>query len=290
MIVLEGRKQDVDALVFSPDGLELAVGGTGSHVQLWDLAQGKAKPVLGPQGPHRGVGFLADDLLFTVTGGRAVRVTSRRTPEPPVEVQTDANYIHAAATADGKALVLVGQLNYGPYLECRELPDLRLRWARRGEGRFIPFRICSCPDGQMVYATDIAAHLLDPQTGQTLRHILSHSNAVPAVAVSADGTLLAVAAGMQLEVCELASGQKRGSARSSGRRHFTDVAFHPSGRVLAASSNNETVRMFDTSSLAEVAAFNWEIGPVRRLAFAPDGLRAAAAGKTGRIVVWDVDW
>ena len=37
MILLEGRKQDVNALAFSPDGKQLAVAGTASHVQLWDL-------------------------------------------------------------------------------------------------------------------------------------------------------------------------------------------------------------------------------------------------------------
>src|SRR5262245_47610080 len=122
MLLLDGRKQDVDALVFSPDGRELAVGGTASHVQLWDLAQGKARPILGPQGPHRAVVFLADDLLLTATGAGVVRATTRAGTGGPSEVQSGVNYLHAAVTLDGKAVVLVGQRDYGPYLECRELP------------------------------------------------------------------------------------------------------------------------------------------------------------------------
>jgi WD40 repeat protein len=290
MIYLEGRKQDVDALVFSPDGRELAVGGSASHVQLWDLARGKARSVLGPRGPHRAVAFLAEDHLLTATGGRGVRLAARPFINP-VEEGPRINYLHAAPTADRRAVVLVGQRQYMPYLECREMPDLRPRWQRRGEGGYhgIPFRVCPGPGGLMVCGRTTEAFLLDPQTGEPGRSITSYLEAVPALAVSPDGALLAVAAGTELSVCALATRVRRGAVRSQGRKHFTDVAFHPSGRWLAASSNHETVRLFDAATLAEVGAFDWEVGPVRRLAFAPDGQRAAAAGKTGRVVVWDVD-
>ncbi len=186
-------------------------------------------------------------------------------------------------------MVLAGQLDYGPYLECWELPNLRLRWKRRGQGRNPPNRLCLCPDGRMVCSDSTAVTLLGPNTGEVVRHVTSLSEAVPALAVSPDGALLAIAAGTGLVLCELSTGRRLGEARSQGRKHFTDVAFHPSGRALAASSNHQTVRVFDAASMAELAAFDWEVGPVRRLAFAPDGQRAAAAGKTGRVVIWDVD-
>jgi WD40 repeat protein len=292
MIYLDGCKQDVDALTFSPDGRELAVGGSASHVQLWDLDRRKTQAVLGPNGPHRAVMFLGGDYLLTATGSGNVRLSARPFTQVANREAPGITYLHAAPTVDGWAVVLVGQLNYGPYMECWELPDLRgLRWQGGGEGGpyGTPFRVCPCPDGKMVCGRLRDACLLDPQTGGLGRHITSHPEAVPALAVSPDGALLAVAAGAQLSVCEMATGRRRGTVRSQGRKHFTDVAFHPSGKVLAASSNHETVRLFDAATLAEVAAYDWEVGPVRRLAFAPDGQRAAAAGKTGRVVVWDVE-
>ena len=37
------------------------------------------------------------------------------------------------------------------------------------------------------------------------------------------------------------------------------------------------------------ADFAWRVGEVLDVAFAPDGMRAAASGRSGKIVVWDVD-
>jgi WD40 repeat protein len=78
--------------------------------------------------------------------------------------------------------------------------------------------------------------------------------------------------------------------RNDTKKHFTGLAFHPSGRYLAATSNDGTVKFYDTTTWKMVQAFNWEVGRLRSLAFSPDGMLAAAGGDKGKIVVWDVDF
>jgi WD40 repeat protein len=294
MIVLVGRKQDVDALAFSPEGKRLAVGGTASHVQLWDLETRTVQPILGPKGPHRAVAFLPGEQMMTATADAVLRLGERTSKRAQHEYESARNaqvsFIHAAPTTSFNAVVMCGQFNWGPLLECVALPGLTLRWRKTGRSDVgeQPFRLQPCPDGKMVVATDHNTYHIDPATGDKVRDLGWHLNHVPAIAVSPDGSLLAVAAGMDLQTIALASGERGASARGSGRKHFTDVAFHPSGRILAVSSNNETVRLLDARTLVEVMSFDWEVGPVRRIVFSPDGMRAAAAGKTGRVVVWDV--
>lgn len=71
--------------------------------------------------------------------------------------------------------------------------------------------------------------------------------------------------------------------------HFTGMAFHPSGRYLAATSNDATVKLYDTASWQLATSFTWDVGRLRSVAFSPDGTLAAVGSDTGRVVVWDVD-
>jgi hypothetical protein len=38
-----------------------------------------------------------------------------------------------------------------------------------------------------------------------------------------------------------------------------------------------------------VGGFEWQVGQLRSVAVAPDGMRMAAGSATGKVVMWDVD-
>ena len=73
------------------------------------------------------------------------------------------------------------------------------------------------------------------------------------------------------------------------RFNFTGTAFHPSNRYLAVTSNDETVKLYDTTTWEQARAFTWKIGKLRSVCFSSDGALAAAGSNTGKVVVWDVD-
>jgi WD40 repeat protein len=78
--------------------------------------------------------------------------------------------------------------------------------------------------------------------------------------------------------------------RNSGKKPITGLAFHPSGRYLAATSGDATVRLHDREANWVVTrAFDWRIGALKSVAFHPEGTRAAAGGAKGQVVLWDVD-
>jgi hypothetical protein len=74
-----------------------------------------------------------------------------------------------------------------------------------------------------------------------------------------------------------------------GKLHFTGIAFHPSGKYLAATSNDATVKFYDTTTWQVARTITWEIGKMRSIAFSADGTLAAAGSDSGKVVVWDVD-
>jgi WD40 repeat protein len=111
----------------------------------------------------------------------------------------------------------------------------------------------------------------------------------PAIAVAPDGKRLVAAIQLSLYVFSTDNLKEQRQTRKDGRKHFTAVAFHPSGKYLAATSNDTTVLLYDTTTWEVVRTFSWDIGRMRSIAFSPDGTLAAAGSDKGKVVVWDVD-
>ena len=76
---------------------------------------------------------------------------------------------------------------------------------------------------------------------------------------------------------------------NDNRKYFTGIGFHPTGQYLAATSNDETVKLYDTATWKVAKTFTWNVGRLRSVAFSPDGTRGAVGSDKGQIVVWDVD-
>lgn len=76
---------------------------------------------------------------------------------------------------------------------------------------------------------------------------------------------------------------------NSTLKHFTSVAFSRDGTKLATTSNDTTATLWDPTAWEPQTRYEWSIGRLRTVCFAPDGLRCAAGSDTGQIVVWDLD-
>ena len=113
-------------------------------------------------------------------------------------------------------------------------------------------------------------------------------NNCTAVAVSPDGTQLAVAADWAVRLFDLEKQRERTTLKAH-KGHVSSLAFSPDGATLATGSWDQTVRLWDAATGRERETFQWSIGRVYRLAYAPDGLRLAAGSDTGAVLVWDME-
>lgn len=82
---------------------------------------------------------------------------------------------------------------------------------------------------------------------------------------------------------EFVLGEKKNRARVNG------LAVTPDGAQILAAMNNGTVRVWYAAAGEAGKTLNWRIGALSAVAVSHDGLKAAAAGTKGRVVVWDVD-
>jgi WD40 repeat protein len=68
-----------------------------------------------------------------------------------------------------------------------------------------------------------------------------------------------------------------------------DAAYSPDARFIATVSKDHTARLWDAHAWGESRTFDWEIGELLAVAFAPDGQTAAVAGSKGKILLFDVE-
>jgi WD40 repeat protein len=117
--------------------------------------------------------------------------------------------------------------------------------------------------------------------------VIKHRSWVQGVTFNPAGTLVAVAGGRSAGLYSVPEGKKMW-AFSDHRGQVGSVAFSPSGKSLLSASEDGAVRHWDLETHRLLAVFRWKIGPVYAVAFAPNGMLAAAGGKAD-LIVWDVD-
>ncbi len=110
----------------------------------------------------------------------------------------------------------------------------------------------------------------------------------PAVALSTDGAMLAVANDWNAKIIDLKTKRERAVLKGH-KGQVLSLAFSPDGTTVATGSFDFTVRLWDVATGRERANYKWDIGRVYCVTYAPDGFRLAAGGDLGRVVVWDAE-
>ncbi len=106
---------------------------------------------------------------------------------------------------------------------------------------------------------------------------------VHSLALTADGDLLAGCWADRVTVWATAGGPVREFAGHTAA--VEAVAAHPAESVVASAGRDGVVMLWEPATGAVRARYDWHLGPVHALAFAPDGLTLAVAGDDGLVCV-----
>lgn len=302
MIVFKASAQPIAALAFSLDGARLAVCDNHGHAYVWAAPYESPLAVSeSPRSLELGLAFSPDGNLLACVGYYSIVVVDLATGAPVLSLQEGAN--RCRFSPDGKVFVSQGQdkpLRRWDASSWKELPG---GWGgSRSSTDRKQFPLCPLayhPDGSVLAAGfavsgsrgyDSAVFLWDANTGKELGRLVSaHASAHPTeIVFSPEGRFLAGVYGPHLRIWDVAA-RAEVAHRQVGRKHFQGVAFTPDGGRVVTVSNDETVRLWAAPTWAEVEGFSWKIGKLRCVAVSPDGMRMAAGGDRGKVVVWDVD-
>jgi WD40 repeat protein len=326
MRFLTAHMRVVDQVAFAADGRRLFAAGSNvpdlryqpdnRGIDVWDLTGGP-KPcerlfpahliaglAVNPARPWLYLGTGYDDSNERASGYFAVDLGSGA--HSPLGYRA-GNAFFLAAHPSGEWLVGFGWVTdrqTGRLVRWRQPPAAAPapEWERQPQARHFYTRHIACdPKAPRLITQDLEGGVAvrdqvyeltvrDPATGRPRKKVPVPGRTVDQLLFSPDGAWLVARAGPSLLVWDAADlGGKPRKVRGVGKGHFTGLAFHPTGRSLAATSNGRTVNLYDATTWQPAQTCSWDLGRMRSVAFSPDGDRAAAGSDTGQIVVWDID-
>ena len=279
MLVLKTKYQKLSCVAFAPDGRGLAAAGDrGTY--WWSNVFENPKAVRLRDEWCGGAGFTTDGaVLISFQEGVGVCATdlaNRSHKVAPVAGALRPTIVVCSATGfavldstyrgelsgwhigpDG-APVHVWTRNAGLGSSGSFAPDgsLFVRSARTGE-RWQGYRLL----------------LHDPATGAVVGSCEGSDLVTCGPAVSPDKEWLAFSDQNLFIAQSVTDPSRRASVRNDNTHQFTEFVFHPSGRFLAATNNDSTVKLYDTTAWEITRTFTWDIGRMRCVAFSPDGTR-----------------
>ncbi|MBY0459125.1 MAG: WD40 repeat domain-containing protein, partial [Gemmataceae bacterium] len=311
--VLSDHTRPVDGVAFSPDGTRLAEVARGGDrtidVRVWSVATGEvvdhlsatcnrwrslaARIAFGPDGKALAVAC-GDVIVFPLDGGNRQRFSAGG-------FYAGDGYSSVAFDPNGGSLLSAGyRLNRWSLASGKALPKLKFpapkRWNDVGASACAFAR-----DGaRFAFARRVTATFGTDESNREQLFVCG-SEGVPVdeplewvgfrasqLRFSPDGTLVAACAGPVVRVWNLAS-RELVAELEANKKYVTGLAFAADGRHLATVSRDTAMRLWDVGSWGASQVFEWQVGALHDVAFAPDGMTGAVAGDKGRVVVFDVD-
>ena len=272
-------KGGINALQFSPDGTQLAVG---SYIGVWlyDVETGKEMSMF--PGMCQSLAF-SPDGRFLAHGGNQYRgealqlweVATRRKVALPA-LQFSASVLQFSE--DSKTLISLA--NHGGSIRHLDM-DTRKGNVKKIEGlssNFLPAPDALTYDKFAVGKKDGRIELWDTITGEKLFTLSGHADysgerdfsegCVLALAFSPDGTQLASGGGdTTVRLWNATSNDEPTLLHQHHEGWVNVLAFSPDGKMLASGSTDKTVLLSDTTTGKRLAAFTGHLNGITALAF-----------------------
>ena len=286
-LTLEGHRDDVLAVAFSPDGNTLASGSRDRTIRLWDTETGQHKLTLDEH--TSGVTCLSfspdGNTLASGSWDHTIRLWDAKTGQPLQTLEEHTDGVRSVVfSPDGRTLASGG---YDNILRLWDTETGQHKPALEGHTDYIRSVVFS-PDGRTLASSgyDNILRLWDTETGQHKPALEGHTDYIRSVVFSPDGRTLASGSyDRTLRVWDAKTGQHKLTLEGHTNGVLA-VAFSPDGNTLASGSYDGTLRVWDADTGQQKLKLEGPMDDVNSVAFSPDGNTLVSGGYVDTILFY----
>ena len=304
---------NVNALLFTPDGKKIVVGGY-HELTVWDVPSGKLEKRIHTRSERAyGLAFLPDGKL-AVAGGRPgqegdVRIYDLNAKGKEVGgvlvldgvrdkavlikelLETDDSILALALSTDGKQLAAGG---CDRIVRVWDLATGKLEHAIENHADWV-FGIAFAPDGKHLVtgSRDKTAKVWDLAAKESILTFPDHQNGVYGVAITADG-LTGISCGEDNQIRQWQATDKGKNIGKQTRvlgghgKGVFRIAHHPDPKnpMVATCSADNTVKLFNPMTGAALKTLGGHTDWVYAVAISGDGQLVAGGAWNGEVRIW----
>lgn len=303
-----GHRGPIQAVGFSPDGRTLvSVGGArddeGQALCVWHTDTGKRLHHLGKFNSRVLALALspgAGQLAVAEEQRLAPRLLSATGDEPQADLEVPANLgktegreaelriMALAFSPDGR--YLAAGASDGKIFVWDAAKGKCLRWWQGHAAMITSLAFTGDGAKLMTTAEDRTARLWDAASAKELQYVSQGEDTFGGVRLTPDGKLGAALSCWfdgRVYLWDLTSGKGLPRIPLAAKK-ITQIAFAPTGKMLAACESDGKITLYETATGKERTAFTGHFGEIQTLAFSPDGRRLATGSADTTVLIWDV--
>ena len=297
-LVLEGHRDTVWSVAFSPDGRRVAsysANSVNGEVRLWDARTGRIIKVLpGDRGGNREVSmaFSPDSQVLATPGpDGSICLWAAEDGQRQAILSRHKGYsVQALFSPDGTLL-----LSRAGADNTVRLWDVRTHTAIDQWDLQVPLVswIGFSPDGNYFAAATSAGSVSvwDAEKRALAARWRAHDTQIDAAVFSPDGRRLITSSNGYIDCALRMWSLPDGNLIATMPGHVNAihaVQFSPDGSRLASASIDQTVRLWDGKTGEALVKLRGHAGAVHDVQFSPDGNSLASASRDRTVRIWDV--